>query len=92
MRLTTLAEVIGRLGPGGRTGIVDGTEIRARRQNAVKAVIVTDDRVPRSPVGPAAARPSPMPVRGSTTGPWVWGLWAWICCVRNWRACGRSFA
>jgi hypothetical protein len=59
VRLRTLAEVIDYLGATGRTGIVDGTEIRVRRpaagrkdrekfisgkskQNAVKAMVVTD--------------------------------------------------
>ncbi|WP_420000364.1 transposase family protein [Streptomyces boninensis] len=58
-RLRTLAEVIDYLGAEGRTGIIDGTEIRVRRpaagredrekfisgknkQNAVKAMVVTD--------------------------------------------------
>ncbi|WP_234432506.1 transposase family protein [Streptomyces sp. NRRL S-378] len=31
MRLSTLAEVIDHLGASGRTGIIDGTEIRVRR-------------------------------------------------------------
>ncbi|MFF3099351.1 transposase family protein, partial [Streptomyces cyaneofuscatus] len=34
VRLRTLAEVIGRLGETGRTGIIDGTEIRVRRPAA----------------------------------------------------------
>lgn len=59
VRLRTLAEVVDHLGAGGKTGIVDGTEIRVRRpavgrkdrdtfisgkskQNAVKAMVVTD--------------------------------------------------
>ncbi|WP_267717287.1 hypothetical protein [Streptomyces sp. CoH17] len=58
-RLRTLAEVVDYLGADGRTGIIDGTEVRVRRpaagckerdkftsgedkQNAVKAVVVTD--------------------------------------------------
>ncbi|KOU65144.1 transposase [Streptomyces sp. IGB124] len=60
VRLRTLAEVIGHLGAGGKTGIIDGTEIRVRRpavgrkdrekfisgknkQNAVKAMVLTDE-------------------------------------------------
>ncbi|MGW2328197.1 transposase family protein [Streptomyces sp. NPDC001700] len=59
VRLRTLADVVDHLGTGGKTGIVDGTEIRVRRpaagrkdrdtfisgkskQNAVKAMVVTD--------------------------------------------------
>ncbi|MEU0845725.1 transposase family protein [Streptomyces sp. NPDC005962] len=59
VRLRTLAEVVGHLGETGKTGIIDGTEIRVRRpatgrkdrdkfisgktkQNAVKAMVVTD--------------------------------------------------
>jgi hypothetical protein len=59
VRLRTLADVVDYLGATGRTGIVDGTEIRVRRpaagrkdrekfisgkskQNAVKAMVVTD--------------------------------------------------
>lgn len=59
LRLRTLAEVIDHLGSSGKTGIIDGTEIRVRRpaagrkdrdrfisgknkQNAVKAMVVTD--------------------------------------------------
>ncbi|MER6738875.1 transposase family protein [Streptomyces puniciscabiei] len=59
VRLRTLAEVVDHLGASGEIGIVDGTEIRARRpaagrkdrdrfisgknkQNAVKAMVVTD--------------------------------------------------
>lgn len=61
VRLRTLAEVIGHLGETGRTGIIDGTEIRVRRpavgrkdrdkfisgknkQNAVKAMVLTDEQ------------------------------------------------
>ncbi|MEW9512814.1 transposase family protein [Streptomyces bacillaris] len=60
VRLRTLAEVIGHLGETGKTGIIDGTEIRVRRpavgrkdrdkfisgknkQNAVKAMVLTDE-------------------------------------------------
>ncbi|MFF4283403.1 transposase family protein [Streptomyces kronopolitis] len=60
MRLRTLAEVVDHLGATGKTGIIDGTEIRVRRpatgrrdretfisgkskQNAIKAMVVTDD-------------------------------------------------
>ncbi|MGG7569369.1 transposase family protein [Streptomyces sirii] len=56
----TLSEVVDHLGASGKTGIVDGTEIRVRRpavgrkdrdkfisgkskQNAVKAMVVTDE-------------------------------------------------
>ncbi|WP_328543934.1 transposase [Streptomyces europaeiscabiei] len=59
VRLRTLAEVVEHLGVDGRTGIIDGTEIRVRRpaagrkdrdkfvsgktrQNAVKAMVLTD--------------------------------------------------
>ncbi|MFJ4634044.1 transposase family protein [Streptomyces sp. NPDC088847] len=59
VRLRTLAEVVEYLGADGRTGIIDGTEIRVRRpaagrkdrnrfvsgktrQNAVKAMVLTD--------------------------------------------------
>ncbi|MEW2051444.1 transposase family protein [Streptomyces sp. NPDC005476] len=59
VRLRTLAEAIEYLGANGRTGIIDGTEIRVRRpaagskvrdkfisaktrQNAVKAMVLTD--------------------------------------------------
>ncbi|MEU2390433.1 transposase family protein [Streptomyces sp. NPDC007369] len=59
VRMRPLAEVIDHLGATGRTGIIDGTEIRVRRpavgrrdrdkfssgkskQNAVKAMVVTD--------------------------------------------------
>lgn len=59
VRLRTLAEVIDHIGASGKTGIIDGTEIRVRRpaagrkdrdkfisgkskQNAVKAMVVTD--------------------------------------------------
>ncbi|WP_247691095.1 transposase family protein [Streptomyces sp. B15] len=34
LRLRTLAEVVGHPGAGGKSGIVDGTEIRARRAAA----------------------------------------------------------
>ncbi|WP_202541615.1 transposase family protein, partial [Streptomyces sp. SID3915] len=61
VRLRTLAEVIGHLGETGKTGIIDGTEIRVRRpavsrkdrdkfisgknkQNAVKAMVLTDEQ------------------------------------------------
>ncbi|MEU6472454.1 transposase family protein [Streptomyces massasporeus] len=60
VRLRTLAEVIDHIGASGKTGIIDGTEIRVRRpaagrkdrdkfisgkskQDAVKAMVVTDD-------------------------------------------------
>ncbi len=59
VRLRTLTEVIDHIGASGKTGIIDGTEIRVRRpaagrkdrdkfisgkskQNAVKAMVVTD--------------------------------------------------
>ncbi|GAQ65388.1 transposase [Streptomyces scabiei] len=59
VRLRTLAEAVDHLGSSGKTGIIDGTEIRVRRpaagrtdrdrfisgknkQNAVKAMVVTD--------------------------------------------------
>ncbi|MFF3343637.1 transposase family protein [Streptomyces flavidovirens] len=57
LRLRTLAKVIEHLGSSGKTGIIDGTEIRVRRpaagrkdrdkfikskQNAVKSMVVTD--------------------------------------------------
>ncbi len=59
LRLRTLAEVVDHLGATGKTGLIDGTEIRVRRpaagrkdreafisgknkQNAVKAMVVTD--------------------------------------------------
>ncbi|MFE7369192.1 transposase family protein [Streptomyces anulatus] len=61
VRLRTLADVIGHLGETGKTGIIDGTEIRVRRpavgrndrdkfisgknkQNAVKAMVLTDEQ------------------------------------------------
>ncbi|MFB8215707.1 transposase family protein [Streptomyces anulatus] len=74
VRLRTLAEVIGHLGETGRTGIIDGTEIRVRRpavgrkdrdkfisgknkQNAVKAMVLTDEQgrlLFCSPTGPGS--------------------------------------
>ncbi|UXX91147.1 transposase [Streptomyces sp. AD2-2] len=86
VRLRTLAEVIEYLGIGGRTGIIDGTEIRVRRptagrknrdmfisgktkQNAVKAMVVTDAE------GPMLSSPRP--------GSWAWSS-SWSA-ARSWR-------
>ncbi|MGR6968043.1 hypothetical protein ACU639_00120 [Streptomyces cynarae] len=80
MRLRTLAEVVDHLGANGKTGIIDGTEIRVRRpaaghkdrdkfisgkskQNAVKAMVVTD----RTTACCSAAQPGPAAARTSRT-------------------------
>nr|WSZ11970.1 transposase [Streptomyces canus] len=98
VRLRTLAEVVEYLGVDGRTGIIDGTEIRVRRpaagrkdrdkfvsgktrQNAVKAMVLTDAEGRMLFCGPV--RP------GSCADITQAGSWAWSSSWptdRSWRS------
>ncbi|WP_247748850.1 transposase family protein [Streptomyces sp. 4R-3d] len=80
VRLRTLAEVVGHLGATGKTGIIDGTEIRVRRpaQGARTGTSSSPARTSRTPSNPwrsrtakdaccGAARPSPRVARTTPT-------------------------